>query len=142
MTGPDPFQHFLDAQAVVYPQVLAELAAGRKYSHWMWFIFPQLSGLGKSATSRRFALASSQQALEYYDHPVLGPRLRECCRVLLDGGQDDARVIFGSLDALKLRSSMTLFSCAAPKCTECGAVLDRFFAGQPDPVTLKLLDPP
>lgn len=142
MPDKDPFRHFIDAQDGVYTKVLEELASGRKRSHWMWFIFPQIRGLGSSAMNRRFALASVEAAREYYRHPVLGPRLRACCRLLLQSGEEDAAAIFGELDALKLRSSMTLFHLAAPQCTEIAAVLDRFFAGRPDPATLELADSP
>lgn len=142
MPGGDHFQHFLDAQEPVYDRVLDELRAGHKRGHWIWFIFPQLRGLGSSAMNRRFALDSVAEATAYARHPVLGPRLRECCRVLLAGEQEDPRAIFGSLDALKLRSCMTLFQLAAPECAEFSAVLARFYAGQADAATLELLDSP
>ena len=109
------FEHFLIAQDGIYPQALAELRAGEKASHWMWFIFPQLAGLGHSATARRFALQSLGEARDYFDHPILGERLRQCTRaVLSDGTRPSAFDIFGSPDDLKFHSSMTLFSRAAP----------------------------
>lgn len=131
---------FVAAQDPVYEQVRRELAAGRKQSHWMWFIFPQLAGLGQSALSRRFALASLEEARQYWAHPVVGPRLRECTELALGCGRQDAHAIFGSPDDLKFRSSMTLFARAVPHEPLFQAALDRFFGGQPDPRTLALLE--
>lgn len=130
---------FVQAQNVVYDHVRRELAAGRKQSHWMWFIFPQLAGLGHSAMSRRFALESLEEARQYWEHPVLGPRLRECIELVLGCGQHDPHAIFGSPDDLKFRSSMTLFAQAMPQERLFQTALDRFFGGQPDPRTLALL---
>jgi uncharacterized protein (DUF1810 family) len=116
---------FVSAQDGVWPAVLDELRAGRKTSHWMWFIFPQLAGLGHSPMSRRYALADADEAREYFAHPVLGPRLRECCELLLTHTGLSAFDIFGGVDAMKLRSSMTLFADATgdPLFQQ---VLDRF----------------
>jgi len=133
---------FVAAQDRVYDQVRRELAAGCKQSHWMWFVFPQLAGLGHSAMSRRFALASREEARRYWEHPVLGPRLRECTRLVLDCGTSDAHAIFGSPDDLKFRSCMTLFARAVPEEPLFQAALDRFFGGQADRRTLALLSEP
>ena len=105
---------FVDAQARVYDDALSELRAGRKTSHWMWFVFPQIAGLGRSPTAQRYAIASLAEAEAYVAHPVLGERLRECARVLTELEGRSAEQVFGGLDALKLRSSMTLFARAAP----------------------------
>ncbi len=119
-----------------YPRVLAELRAGRKTSHWMWFIFPQVQGLGSSAMAREFAIASLAEARAYLAHPVLGPRLLECARLLaaIDGAS--AADILGGIDAVKLRSSMTLFAAAAPGEPVFSAVLSQYFGGEPDEATL------
>jgi len=137
----DPFdlQRFVDAQAALYPQVLAELRVARKATHWMWFVFPQLAGLGSSAMARRYAISSLGEAQAYLAHPVLGLRLRECSELVLQAGQRDIHRIFGSPDDLKFRSCMTLFQRAAPREPVFGACLDRFFGGEPDPATLALL---
>lgn len=122
----------------------AELRAGRKTSHWMWWIFPQIAGLGLSSTSRRYAISGLDEARAYLAHPVLGARLRECAQVLLDldngdpGNGDPVRVM-GSIDATKLRSSMTLFSLAAPEETVFSAVLAAFYGGTSDEATLREL---
>jgi uncharacterized protein (DUF1810 family) len=137
----DPFnlQRFLDAQASVYEQVRQELKIGRKESHWMWFIFPQIAGLGQSPMSIRFAIASLDEAKAYLAHSVLGARLRECARLTLDVEGKIARDIFGSIDALKFRSSTTLFARAAPEDEAFQRCLDKYFAGAPDPATLARL---
>lgn len=122
-----------------YERALAELRAGRKVSHWMWFVFPQVAGLGQSVTSRHFAIAGLEEARAYLDDATLGPRLLECCRALLSLEDRSAEAVFGSLDALKLRSSMTLFMRARPEEPAFGAVLDRFFGGVADPATDALL---
>src|SRR6516164_3459792 len=108
----DPFnlERFVEAQAPLYQRARRELEAGRKESHWMWFIFPQIAGLGQSAMSIRFAIASLEEAKAYLAHAVLGPRLRECARLVLDVQGSTARDIFGSIDEMKFRSSMTLFA--------------------------------
>jgi uncharacterized protein (DUF1810 family) len=130
---------FLEAQEGVYPQALAELRAGRKRSHWMWFVFPQIAGLGSSPTAQRYAITSLDEARAYAEHPVLGARLRECAEALLavDGTAAD---IFGYPDDLKLRSSMTLFARAADDPAVFQAVLDKYYDG-PDNRTLELLPP-
>jgi uncharacterized protein (DUF1810 family) len=123
----------------VYEAAVTELRAGRKTGHWMWFVFPQIAGLGQSAMSRRYAIGSLAEARAYLDHPVLGARLAECARVL--GERDDLSAvdIFGSIDAQKLRSSMTLFARAAPAEPLFQAVLDRYFAGSADQHTERRL---
>lgn len=132
-------ERFVDAQRPVYAQVLAELRSGRKTSHWMWFVFPQLAGLGTSAMSRRYAIGSLAEAQAYLDHPLLGARLRECAGLLLATGGDRAEAILGPIDALKLRSSMTLFQRTAPTEPLFTDVLQRFFGGIPDPATDAIL---
>ena len=136
----DPYdlQRFRDAQAHCYADVLEELRRGRKQSHWMWFIFPQLSGLGRSATAERYGMSGAAEAAAYLADPVLGERLRQCCNVLLDQPETDAARIFGALDALKLRSSMTLFDAVA--CEDgFDRVLAHFYGGKRDPATGTLL---
>jgi uncharacterized protein (DUF1810 family) len=132
-------QRFLDAQAPVYTTVLAELRAGAKRSHWIWFVFPQLEGLGRSPTAARFAISSLAEARAYLDHPVLGPRLRECARLVnaIDGRSVDT--IFGWPDNLKVRSSMTLFATATPDNAEFVHLLDKFYGGEQDAETLARL---
>ncbi|MDY6872776.1 MAG: DUF1810 domain-containing protein, partial [Chloroflexota bacterium] len=105
----DPFnlQRFIDAQDQEYSQVLTELRQGRKRSHWMWFVFPQVAGLGRTAISKRYAIRSGAEARAYLAHPILGQRLRECVAILLDGDESSAEVIFGQPDTMKFRSSMT-----------------------------------
>jgi len=137
----DRFQlrRFVDAQQPVYEKVLGELRAGRKRSHWMWFIFPQITGLGHSAMTDRFALSSLDEAVAYLAHSVLGQRLRECS-VLVAGveGRSIAE-IFGHPDDMKFRSSMTLFSRAAPQEPIFAACLQKYFGGEPDLQTLAKL---
>ena len=134
------FEHFLIAQEGIYPQALVELRAGKKASHWMWFIFPQLAGLGHSATARRFALQNLGEARDYFDHPILGERLRQCTRaVLSDGTRPSAFDIFGSPDDLKFHSSMTLFSRAAPHEPLFRRALVVYFEGVEDIETIKRL---
>jgi uncharacterized protein (DUF1810 family) len=132
-------ERFVDAQAPIYEHVCRELKAGRKESHWMWFIFPQIAGLGQSPMSIRFAIASLDEAQAYLAHPVLGARLRECARLTLDVEGKTARDIFGSIDEMKFRSSMTLFAWAAPDDKAFQRCLDKYFAGDPDPATLARL---
>jgi uncharacterized protein (DUF1810 family) len=134
-------QRFVDAQDDdgTYESALRELSDGRKRSHWMWFIFPQLAGLGQSPTSRRYAISSLEEARAYVEHPVLGPRLEECARALLQRTGGSARDIFGGIDAMKLRSSMTLFHRADPDNALYSEVLDRYFGGEPDEATDRLL---
>jgi len=139
----DPFDlaRFLEAQAGIYAQALDELRAGQKRSHWMWFVFPQVAGLGASATSRRFAIASLQEAREYLRHPTLGARITECTEVVNRLQGRSARQIFGAIDEMKFRSSMTLFALAGGPASEFAAALQRYFAGEPDIRTVELVGP-
>ncbi|RYB89417.1 DUF1810 domain-containing protein [Nocardioides glacieisoli] len=130
---------FVDAQAGTYDRALAELRAGRKTSHWMWWIFPQVAGLGMSSTSAAYAVADLAEARAYLDHPVLGPRLLECCRALLALEGVSAERVLGSVDAMKLRSSMTLFMHADPAEGTFREVLDRYYDGAEDERTVALL---
>ena len=139
MSDPYDLQRFVDAQEPVYDDVLAELAAGRKRSHWMWFVFPQLRGLGHSAMAEHYGLASLDEARAYASHPLLGARLRRSVELLLAAPGSDAEAILGSIDALKLRSCLTLFALAAPDEALFGRALERFHAGVSDPGTLRLL---
>ena len=135
MDDPHNLQRFVDAQAPVYAQVLAELRAGSKRSHWMWFVFPQIAGLGHSETARYFAIASRAEAAAYLEHPVLGPRLRECCRLatLVEGRS--AREIFGTPDDMKFRSSLTLFAAVASDNAIFTSAMQKYFGGEPDGLT-------
>jgi uncharacterized protein (DUF1810 family) len=140
LVSDDPYrlQRFVDAQedAAIYARALGELRAGRKQSHWIWFVFPQIAGLGSSPMSHAYAIRSLAEARAYLDHPTLGPRLRECTEALLTADPTlSIEQILGNIDALKLRSSMTLFARAAPDDELFSAVLDRFYAGVPDPET-------
>jgi uncharacterized protein (DUF1810 family) len=137
----DPYalQRFVDAQAPVYPQVRAELAAGHKRSHWMWFIFPQLQGLGRSHFARLYGLASLAEAQAYGAHPLLGARLRECTALMLAIEGRSALQVLGSPDDLKFRSCMTLFARALPQEPMFADALRRYFSGQADEATLALL---
>jgi len=138
--NPTPdLERFVVAQDVVWPAVLAELAAGTKRSHWMWFVFPQIAGLGHSATARHYALGSLDEAQRYLADPRLGARLRECTDLVLAVRGRSAHAIFGSPDDLKFRSSMTLFAQAAPGERRFAEAIERFFAGEPDAATLRLL---
>ena len=132
-------QRFLDAQQSTYQTALAEIQSGRKRSHWMWFVFPQIQGLGFSETARFYAIRDAGEAAAYLAHPVLGPRLETISRALLALDSTDAPRIFGSPDDMKLRSSMTLFGAVPGASAVFGQVLARFFGGQPDPATLALL---
>ena len=131
-------ERFISAQDEygTYTQAVAELRAGRKTSHWMWFVFPQITGLGRSATAQAYAIADLQEARAYLAHPTLGPRLVECARIVAEHRDRTAEQIFGGVDAMKLRSSMTLFAAADPDQPAFAAVLEQFFAG-PDPETLR-----
>jgi uncharacterized protein (DUF1810 family) len=130
---------FVDAQVGVYEDVLAELRAGEKRSHWIWFIFPQMKGLGRSPQAHYFGIGSLDEARAYWSHPLLGPRLDECTRLvnLVEGRS--IHEIFGSPDEMKFRSSMTLFSRAAEDCTVFNEALRKYFDGVPDAMTLELL---
>lgn len=138
---PDPYdlRRFVDAQDPVYASVLAELRAGRKRSHWMWFIFPQLAALGRSSTAQRYGIAGLAEGRAFLAHPVLGPRLRECSQLAADVEDGSAEEVFGWPDNLKLRSSMTLFAHCSEDNTDFIAVLDRFYAGEEDSATVELL---
>jgi uncharacterized protein (DUF1810 family) len=136
MTERFHLQRFVDAQDPVYDQVRRELRRGRKESHWMWFVFPQIAGLGQSALSIHFAIGSLDEAKAYLAHPVLGPRLRECAEIVAGVEGRTAREIFGSIDEMKFRSSMTLFARAAPEDDVFQRCIDKYFAGSPDPATL------
>ncbi len=138
---PDPYdlRRFLEAQAAVYDDVLAELRDGRKRSHWMWFVFPQLRGLGSSPTALRYSISSLDEARAYLAHEQLGQRLRECARLVTRIDGRTAREIFGSPDDLKLRSSMTLFARASDDSGDFVAVLEKFYDGEEDAATLARL---
>ena len=136
---PHGLDRFVAAQATVWDQVLRELAAGRKRTHWMWFIFPQLAGLGVSETARFYALRSLEEAAAYLAHPVLGARLREATALTLERAGATAHGVFGSPDDLKFRSCMTLFARAEPAEPLFEAALARFYGGAPDPATVRLL---
>jgi len=136
----DPFDlaRFVEAQAGVYPDALAELRAGRKDTHWIWFVFPQLAGLGASAMNRRYAIGSLEEAVAYLEHPVLGPRLRECVDAVNGLQGRTARAVFGP-DDVKFRSSLTLFHRAAPQEPRFAEALEKYFGGEQDGRTLQLL---
>ena len=139
MTTNDPFdlERFVLAQDSVgtYDSAVDDLRAGRKRGHWMWFVFPQIAGLGLSPMSKRYAISSLEEARGYLAHPILGKRLEECARVLTELEGKTAEEIFGSVDAMKLRSSMTLFARAAPESPLFRAVLDAYFGGLADEAT-------
>lgn len=141
MTDPFDLQRFVDAQerGGTYATALGELQRGRKESHWMWYVFPQLAGLGRSSIARHYAITSLAEARAYLAHPVLGARLTECARVVLVVEGRSAAQVFGGIDAVKLRSSMTLFLRADPTVERFQRVLDTFYDGQPDPATDALL---
>ena len=132
-------QRFIDAQEAVYGQVCAELRQGRKRSHWMWFIFPQIRGLGSSETAQHFAIASREEATAYAAHPVLGPRLRECTGLVLQACDTSVEQIFGFPDNLKFDSSMTLFARTAEDKEVFLQVLKKYFSGTLDPQTVARL---
>lgn len=138
-------ERFEAAQVGVYEQALAELRAGRKLSHWMWYVFPQLAGLGHSATAQAYAIRDLGQAQAYLRHPALGPRLVEAAQAAAASPAATADELLGGIDALKLRSSMTLFALAAADLPDARAVFDsvleRYYAGAPDPRTFSLLQP-
>ena len=130
---------FVAAQERTYSRALAQIRSGRKESHWMWFVFPQIAGLGFSPTSMRYAIRGLDEAREYLAHPVLGPRLVECCEAVLAVEGRSAHEIFGSPDDLKLRSCATLFAQASPAGSPFHRVIDRCFHGEDDPKTLALI---
>jgi len=137
----DPFDlnRFVQAQEGDYQRALVEIRSGRKHTHWMWYIFPQFAGLGFSAISRRYAIKSAVETEAYLSHPVLGPRLLECAEAVLGVEGKSAHEIFGSPDDLKLRSSATLFARASPPGSVFARLLEKYFQGEPDPLTLELL---
>ena len=132
-------ERFIEAQAPVYDQALAELRAGQKQSHWMWFIFPQIAGLGQSPTSRAFAIQTLGEARAYLAHPVLGARLRECCQAVMNLRGKSAEEIFGAIDTMKFRSCLTLFTEADHDEVVFYNLLEKFFDGDPDEATLEIL---
>ena len=136
---PHDLQRFVDAQAPIYDTVRAELRQGRKRSHWMWFIFPQIAGLGRSATSMRYAISSLAEAEAYLNHPVLGPRLRECTRLVMLVEGRSAHEILGSPDDMKFHSCLTLFAKAASEDSLFRDALEKYFDGAEDPMTLERL---
>ena len=137
MDDPYRLERFAQAQDAggTYPRAVAELRAGRKLSHWMWFVFPQVAGLGFSAMSQRYAISGLTEARAYLNHPVLGPRLTECARIVAGTADRTADDIFGPVDAMKLRSSMTLFARGSEDDSVYHAVLDQYFGGETDPHT-------
>jgi uncharacterized protein (DUF1810 family) len=139
MTDAFQLRRFVDAQESVFAEVLAELRAGRKTSHWMWFVFPQIAGLGHSSTARHYAIRSLDEAKAYLAHPVLGPRLRECTALVNAVRSRTASDIFGYPDDLKFRSSMTLFAHATPENQEFLNALERYYGGEFDQATLARL---
>jgi uncharacterized protein (DUF1810 family) len=134
-------ERFVEAQDAggTYEQALAELRAGHKRTHWMWFVFPQIAGLGRSSTAQHFAIRDLDEARAYLAHPTLGPRLLDAAHALVELGSDDPAAVLGSIDALKLRSSMTLFARAAPEEQVFREVLDQYFGGELDDATVARL---
>jgi uncharacterized protein (DUF1810 family) len=139
-TDPFDLQRFVSAQEGTYDRALNELRSGRKRTHWMWYIFPQIDGLGYSAMSKRYAIKSSAEARQYLDHPLLGQRLMACAEAVLAVQGRSASDIFGSPDDMKLKSSMTLFAAVTPPGSLFAQVLERYFQGQHDTRTLDLLE--
>ena len=139
MSDPYDLQRFVDAQRGSYDSAVSELRAGRKTSHWMWFVFPQIAGLGRSPTAQRYAIGSLAEARAYLAHPVLGPRLLECARILTELAGTSAPEVFGGVDAQKLRSSMTLFARADAEQPLFRQVLAQYFDGDEDRATLERL---
>jgi uncharacterized protein (DUF1810 family) len=132
VSDPHGLQRFVDAQAQTYDQALAELRSGEKRTHWMWFVFPQIAGLGRSGMAQRFAISGLEEARAYAGHPTLGRRLVESARALTDLDTADAAAVFGPIDAQKLQSSMTLFALAEPDEPVFRQVLDHYFGGELD----------
>lgn len=139
MKDPHNLKRFLEAQNPLYPRVKAELRSGQKTGHWMWFIFPQLRGLGRSPMANEYGISSREEALAYLQHPILGERLRECTRLVHSVEGRSVNEIFGYPDDLKFRSSMTLFANVSPQDQIFKHALEKFFEGEPDRLTLKLL---
>ncbi len=140
MSDPHDLDRFVRAQESDYATALSELKSGRKRSHWMWYVFPQFEGLGFSLTSRRYAIKSLAEAKAYLEHPVLGPRLRECAEAVLGVEGRSAHQIFGSPDDLKLKSCATLFQRVSPPGSVFGRLLEKYFAGESDQKTIELLE--
>ena len=142
MIKEDPFNlnRFISAQEEVYDSILAEIKSGRKRTHWMWYIFPQIDGLGRSTTARYYSIKSMEEARQYFNHSILGARLKECTEEVLAINGRMVSEIFGSPDDLKLKSSMTLFASVAPSISLFGNVLDKYFQGERDERTLGLLE--
>jgi uncharacterized protein (DUF1810 family) len=138
MADENSLDRFVEAQTLAYQTALAEIRRGAKRSHWIWFVFPQIAGLGRSSTARHFAIRSLEEARAYLDHPVLGPRYLECVAALQDLTISDPVAVFGEVDAMKLRSSLTLFEAAQPN-SLIAAALDRWFQGGRDEATLERL---
>ncbi|WP_108662804.1 DUF1810 domain-containing protein [Acuticoccus kandeliae] len=142
MKDPYDLQRFVDAQAHDFERACAELSEGRKETHWIWYIFPQLRGLGRSSMAERYGIASLAEARAYLDHPTLGPRLEVATKAALGSGETDPNRLFGSPDDMKFRSSMTLFSVADPEIGIFREAIDRFYAGMNDAATLDMLGQP
>src|SRR5215217_4902733 len=139
MDDPYYLQRFVDAQQPVFERARRELRQGRKQSHWMWFVFPQIKGLGRSETAQKYAISSREEVSAYLAHPILGPRLRECSRIVASLEGVSAEDIFGSPDEMKFRSSMTLFTQVAADNGVFKRCLERYFQGESDPATLAAL---
>ena len=140
MADPYDLNRFIEAQETSYSDALAELRAGQKRSHWMWYIFPQIAGLGSSPMAARYAISGENEARAYLAHPLLGPRLLECSEAILSIENRSARQIMGSPDDLKLRSSATLFARVSPAGSVFERILDMYYEGEPDPKTLGILE--
>jgi uncharacterized protein (DUF1810 family) len=139
MDDPYYLQRFVDAQQAVFERACRELRRGRKQSHWMWFVFPQIKGLGRSETAQKYAISSREEASAYLAHPILGPRLRECSQIVANLEGVSGEDIFGYPDEMKFRSSMTLFTQVAADNEVFKRCLERYFQGEPDPATLAAL---
>jgi uncharacterized protein (DUF1810 family) len=139
MSDPHDLDRFVAAQEGSYETALAEIRRGTKRSHWMWYVFPQITGLGRSAMAQRYAIGSLAEARAYLAHPLLGPRLRDSVTALQDLTSGSAEAVFGEIDAIKLRSSLTLFEAAGAS-PLFAAALDRWFGGTRDPATLAILE--
>jgi uncharacterized protein (DUF1810 family) len=139
MDDPHNLERFVEAQTPVFDAVVEELRAGRKRSHWMWFVFPQVKGLGSTAMAVKYGIASRDEASAYLAHDVLGPRLRQCAQLVTRSGAVTAQTLMGSVDALKLRSSMTLFAEVADDDADFVAVLQKYYGGERDSKTLERL---
>ena len=139
MNAPFDLNRFVEVQEDLFPQALAEIKNGRKESHWMWFIFPQIAGLGISSLSQKYAIRGKDEAVAYLQHHILGPRLKEITTILLELEGKSTFEIFGNIDTMKLKSSMTLFAMVSPENSPFHLVLERYFAGERDSRTLDIL---